>query len=273
MMEMKKATEKYRYSMILLKELVKTDFKLRYQGSVLGMVWSVLKPIMMFAIMYVVFVHFLRFGADVPHFAVALLAGNVLWAFFTEATGRGMQSVMERGDLLRKINFPKYIVVISATVSALINLTINLTVVVIFAAINGVSFGWGVLLLPVFILQLYLLALGLAFLLSALYVKFRDVQHIWDVLLQGAFFATPIIFPITMIYYMSPIGAKIMLMSPVAQVIQDVRYHLIWQGTGTVWNMIENPFIRLIPVGVSIGAFVLGMVVFRKNSKRFAEEI
>lgn len=83
-------------NIILLKELVKTDFKLRYQGSVMGYVWSVLKPLMLFAVMYVVFIYFLRFGADVPHFAVALLLGMVLWSFFTETTTLGMQSIVIR---------------------------------------------------------------------------------------------------------------------------------------------------------------------------------
>ena len=88
---------------ILLKELIKTDFKLRYQGSVIGYLWSIVKPLMLFAIMYVVFIHFLRLGGDVPHFPVALLLGNVIWSFFSEATNMGMVSIVNRGDLLRKL--------------------------------------------------------------------------------------------------------------------------------------------------------------------------
>ena len=115
-----------RRNQILLRELVITDFKLRYQGSILGYVWSLLKPLMLFAIMYVVFIHFLRFGNGIPHFAVALLLGIVMWTFFIEATNQGMQAIVLRGDLIRKINFPKYIIVISGTISALINLIFNL---------------------------------------------------------------------------------------------------------------------------------------------------
>ena len=121
-----------RRNRILLRELVITDFKLRYQGSVLGYLWSLLKPLMLFAIMYVVFVHFLRFGKNIEHFAVAMLLGIVMWTFFTEATGQGMQAIVSRGDLIRKINFPKYIIVVSGTISALINLTLNLVVVFVF---------------------------------------------------------------------------------------------------------------------------------------------
>ena len=97
---------------ILLREMVKTDFKLRYQGSAVGYLWSILKPLMLFAIMYVVFIHFLRLGGDVPHFAVALLLANVIWGFFSEATNMGMVSIVSRGDLLRKLNFSKEIIVI-----------------------------------------------------------------------------------------------------------------------------------------------------------------
>jgi ABC-2 type transport system permease protein len=131
-----------RRNRILLRELVVTDFKLRYQGSVLGYLWSLLKPLMLFAILYVVFVHFLRFGVGLDHFAVSLLLGIVLWSFFTEATSQGMQAIVGRGDLIRKINFPKYIIVISATISALINLLFNLVVVLVFMIIDGVDFKW-----------------------------------------------------------------------------------------------------------------------------------
>ena len=123
---------------ILLKELIKTDFKLRYQGSLVGYLWSILKPLMMFTIMYLVFVRFLRLGGNVPHFEVALLLANVIWGFFSEATAMGMVSIVTRGDLLRKLNFSKHIIVISAVAGAAINFSINLFVVLVFAILNGV---------------------------------------------------------------------------------------------------------------------------------------
>ena len=126
-----------RNNRILLKELTKTDFKLRYQGSVLGYLWALLRPLMMFAILYVVFAKLLRFGGDIPHYPVYLLTGTTLWSFFTECTSQGIQSIIIRGDLLRKISFPKYIVTVSSTLTAVINLLINLVVVIIFALING----------------------------------------------------------------------------------------------------------------------------------------
>src|SRR5690349_2541607 len=137
-----------RRNRILLRELVITEFKLRYQGSVLGYLWSLLKPLMLFTILYFVFVRFLKFGEGIEHFEVSLLLGIVMWTFFTEATGQGMQAIVARGDLIRKINFPKYIIVISGTISALINLLLNLVVVLLFIIINGVDIKWSILLLP-----------------------------------------------------------------------------------------------------------------------------
>ena len=176
-----------RKNRILLRELVVTDFKLRYQGSVLGYIWSVLKPLFLFAILYVVFVYVLQMDRGVPHFAVTLLLGVVLWSFFTEATSNGLGSIVNRGDLIRKLNFPKYIIVISGTISSLINLGINLLVVILFALINGVDFTWHVLWMIPLVLELYVFALGIAMLLSALNVKFRDTGYIWEIFLQAAF--------------------------------------------------------------------------------------
>jgi len=261
-----------RKNRILLRELVKTDFKLRYQGSLLGHLWSVLRPLLMFAIMYTVFVHFLRFGAGIPHFAIALLLAQVLWLFFVEATSQGMMSIMNRGDLIRKINFPKYIIVISSTISAVINLGINLCVVLIFALINGVEFHWYIFLAPLLIIQLYVLAVGLAFGLSALYVKFRDIGQIWEVLLQGAYFATPIIYPITMISAISPIAAKILMLNPMAQIIQDMRYLVVSPANVTVWQL-NSWYYAIIPVVLSLTIIIFSSIFFSRRSKRFAEDI
>ena len=153
---------------VLLYELVKTDFKLRYQGSFLGILWSVLKPLLLFAVMYVVFVRFLKFTDGTATYPIILLLGISLWGFFTEATNIGMNSIVARGDLMRKINFPKYIVILSSMASALISLSINLIVVILFAIITGVEFTPNVLLVPLSIIQLFLLAFGVALILSTM---------------------------------------------------------------------------------------------------------
>lgn len=229
--------------------------------------------------MYVVFVRFLRFGAGIPHFAVSLLLAQTLWSFFQEATSQGMRAIVDRGDLLRKINFPKYIVVISSTVSAFINLLISLVVVLVFMIINGVEFRWTVILFPLLIIELYVFALAIAFLLSTLYVKFRDIGHIWDVIMQIWFYLTPIIYPLSQIINMGGYGllaAKaLLILNPVAQVIQDARYVMVTTQTETIWNTVGAGFslLRIIPIVVIIAMFAIGVVVFRKNSRKFAEEL
>ncbi|HRQ86569.1 MAG TPA: ABC transporter permease [Candidatus Saccharibacteria bacterium] len=269
---MKNSITKSQKNFILWKELVKTDFKLRYQGSVLGILWSVLRPLMLFAVMYVVFVEFLRFTDGTPTFPVVLLLGITLWGFFAEATGLGMNAIVGRGDLLRKINFPKYIVILSAATSSLIGLTINICVVLIFAVLSGVQFTWLVLLVPLGILQLMVLALGFSFILSTLYVKFRDVSHIWEVIAQVLFYAIPIIYPMIMVIERSAVAAQVMLLNPIAQTIQDIRHNLIApETTVTTWNYVESLHLAIIPLVLTVAIFITGIVIFNKNSKKFAE--
>ncbi len=261
-----------RKNRILLKELAKTDFKLRYQGSVLGYLWALLRPLMMFAILYIVFSKLLRIGSDIPHYPVYLLCGTTLWSFFTECTSQGIQAIIVRGDLLRKISFPKYIVVVSSQLTALINLGINLIVIVIFALINGVMPTWSWLLIVFPILELYVLSLGIAFLLGSINVKYRDITSIWDVIVQALFYAVPIIYPIQMVASTSVKAAKLILLNPIAQCIQDVRYNLITTETVTTWNYVLNPTV-IIPILIVIVILVLGALTFRRKSKFFAEEI
>lgn len=257
---------------MLLTELTKTDFKLRYQGSVLGYLWALLRPLLMFAILYIVFAKLLQFGNDIPHYPVYLLTGTVLWSFFTECSQQGIQAMVGRGDLIRKISFPKYIVTVSTTLTAVINLLINLVVIVIFALINGVtpSFSW-LLVLPL-IFELYLLALGISFLLGSINVKYRDIGSIWDVLIQALFYAVPIIYPIAMVAETSTWAAKVILLNPIAQVIQDVRWSLITPATVTTSGFV-GVWAELVAMGIVLGIFVIGALVFRQRSRFFAEEI
>ena len=275
-----KLKTRYRESWLILRELVKTDFLLRYQGSFLGIAWSVLKPLMLFCVMYVVFVKFLRFSDGTETFPLVLLLGISLWNFFTEATTLGLCSMTTRGDLLRKINFPKYIIVISATINALICLAINLGVVVAACILSGVQFTANVLWLPLNLLQLYALALAVALLLSTLNVYFRDAQHIWEVFLQGLFYATPIIYPLSMVgdklASVAPgvglLVEKLMLLNPAAQVIQDIRHNLIAPlTTDTIWTLSDNLLFQLIPVVLTFVLLGLGIHVFKKYSPKFAE--
>lgn len=258
----------------LLLELVKTDFKLRYQGSAIGYAWSLLKPIMLFAIMYVVFVQFLRFGEGIPHYTVILLLGIVMWTFFVEATNQGMLAVVARGDLIRKIKFPKYIIVLSSTISALINFLLNVLVVTVFAVFDGVQFGWSILLFPLTIAVLYAFALGLAFLLSAIYVKYRDIAPIWEIVSQALFYGTPIIYPLQLVMGNSLFAAQLLMASPIAALFQNARVQF-FGGTDTITSsQLSSSLVYLAtPYVLIVVVIALAVVYFRASQKNFAENL
>ena len=253
----------------ILREMVSTDFKVRYQGSVLGYLWSLLKPLFLFAILYVIFTYIIPLGKGIEHFPVYLLTGVVLWGFFTEATSMGAISVVSHGDLIRKISIPRYLVVVASSLSALINLGLNLVVIFVFALLNGLfpTLQW-LLLIPLLI-ELYCLALGTAFLLSALYVKFRDVTYIWEVFLQAGFYATPIIYPLLNV----PVDLhKWFFLNPMAQIIQDARYALVTHTSITIWSTIHSAVVFL-PFLIIIVIAIFGGTFFKRRSKYFAEDI
>lgn len=262
-----------RKNRILLHELTKTDFKLRYQGSVLGYLWAIIRPMLLFGILYLIFAKFLRFGDEIPHYPVYLLTGTVLWNFFTECTNQGIQSLIIRSDLMRKVSFPKWIIVLSATMTALINLGINLIVIIVFALLSGVSPSFRWLIVPFLILELYLLSFGIALFLGSINVKYRDISSIWEVLLQALFYAVPIIYPLSMVQSYSPLAAKILILNPIAQVIQDIRYNLITTETITSWSLSSNIFVKFVPLLITALVLIFGYFVFNKKSKYFAEEI
>lgn len=257
----------------LLRELIITDFKLRYQGSALGYLWSLFRPLFLFGVLLFVFGFMLKVGSDIPYYKEYLLLGIVLWSFFVEATNNGLRAIVDRGDLLRKIKFPRYIVVVSGTISALINLGISLAVVFIFMAFSGVSITPMVLLLPLLIVELYVFTLALSFLLSALYVKFRDISYVWELLIQAAFYATPILYPLSLVKDKSHLLAKLLLINPMAQIIQDARYILITNRTDTLIGETGRWYYSLIPVAIVIIISIWATIYFRKHSRTFAEDI
>jgi ABC-2 type transport system permease protein len=257
----------------LLRELVATEFKLRYQGSALGYMWSLVRPLILFGIMLTVFGFILKISSNIEHYPVYLLLGIVLWSFFVEATNTGLQSIVGRGDLIRKINFPKYIIVVSGTVSALINLGISLLVVLVFILASGVELRPIALLFPILLIELYVLALALAFFLGALYVKYRDITYMWELGLQAAFYATPILYPMSLVIGKSHLLAKLMLLNPMAQIVQDSRYVLITPQTDTLVKLTHHWPVVLVPGVIVLITIVSATAYFRHNSAYFAEEV
>lgn len=255
----------------LLSELVRTDFKLRYQGSVLGYAWSLLRPLFMFLILYLVFTKFIRLGDSVPHYPIYLLLGIVLWQFFADMTNQSLSSIVARGDLIRKIRIPRWMIVLTSSVSAVINLGLNLIVFAVLMALNQVPIVVSVVWLPVALLEIYVFGVGLALLLSAAYVKYRDLSFIWDVIMQAGFYMTPIIYPLSLIT--SVTVQKLLLLNPVAQAIQDARNVVITQETITIAEVWGGSAARLIPVAISLVVLIIGVLYFKKETKYFAENI
>jgi len=249
--------------------MVATDFKVRYQASFLGYLWTLLRPLALFTILYMVFVRLLRIGASIPYNAIYLLLGIVIWGFFAEVTIQGLAALVARVDLLRKISFPRYVVIASVGVSALISFALSMVVIVFFMVVARVPLRADILWLPLLFIELVAFSLSLAFFLSALYVRYRDMSYIWEVVLQAAFYATPIIFPLTLI---RATYARILLLSPMAQIIQDARYCLITDKTETMTQLFGTPWARVIPVGITVVMLLSSVLFFRRQAPMFAEE-
>ncbi len=255
----------------LLSELVRTDFKLRYQGSILGYAWSLLRPLLLFLILYVVFVKFLKIGNSVPHYPVYLLLGMVIWNFFIEMTSQSVGVVVGRGDLIRKVRIPRWILVVATSFSALINLLLNLLVVIIFMIFNRVHPHLSMLFLPLLLIEAYLFALGVSFFLAAAFVKYRDISYIWEVVLQAFFYLTPILYPLSRIK--SVLFQKLMLLNPMAQTIQQARYVSVTRQTLTIDVVFRGGWDMYLPYVFIVLTLAIGCSYYFKQSKKFAENI
>jgi ABC-2 type transport system permease protein len=255
----------------LLWQLVVTDFKLRYQGSVLGYVWSLLRPLLLFGVLYVIFTYVLPLGKGVPHYGAYLLLGVVLWSFFVEATTMGMNSIVGRGDMVRKVKVSKAAIVVASTLSASVNLLFNLAVVAFFMAITRVEIQTTAIFFPLIIIELVAIAMAISFFLSALYVKFRDIAPIWEVILQVMFYATPIIYPLQIVPSLDL--QQLIMLNPLAQILQDARSMLITPETITGHEILPFWLSVVLPAVVVLGLVVVATLFFRKSSKTFAEDL
>lgn len=253
----------------LVKELALTDFKLKYQGSALGYLWSLVKPIMTFLVLLFVFTRIFRVGESVEHYPVYLLLGIVMWGFFTEITSTSIISIVSKGELIRKIYFPRIVLVISQSTTGLITFMLNFLVVIVFLFFSGIFLNTTAVFVPLLILELFVLTIGVSLILSSLYVRFRDISHIWEVLMMAAFYATPILYPLSLV----PSGlAKILMLNPAAQIIQDARYILVTKDSSTAWSVLGSSLFW-IPYVATIAIFIFGYWFFQKSAAKFAEEV
>lgn len=253
--------------------LAVTDFRLRFFGSVLGYVWQLMRPLMLFGVLYAVFSLFLNFTGPERYYPVALLLGIVLFSFFAESTAGSVRSLPMRESLVRKIDFPRLAVPLATVLTALFNLALNLVPVVIFLLAAGGRPRLSWLEVPFLVLLLALFASGLAMLLSALFVRYRDVEPIWEVTLQAMFYASPIFYTLELVAQKSnPTIAKLLLFNPFAAILQQFRHAFVDPSHRSPLNYLHGPLI-LVPILVIVIVVVLGAFVFFRAAPRIAEEL
>jgi ABC-2 type transport system permease protein len=250
--------------------LAATDFKLRFFGSALGYLWTLMRPLLLFGVLYFVFTEVVRFGDDIEHYPVYLLASIMLFTFFAESTSRGVTSLMERENLLRKVRFPRMVIPLSVTLNALFNLGLNLIVVFVFVFASGIEPRWSWLQLIPLIGLLVALATGVTMLLSALYVRYRDMLPIWEVVLQVLFYASPVIYVVAALP--DSIERESMA-SPISAVLTQMRHALIDPDAPTAGQAIGGDVRLLIPLAIVVVLFAVGLWVFTREAPRIAENL
>lgn len=253
----------------------RTDYKLTYFGSALGYVWSFMQPLMFFGVLYLVFAQLLTFNKNVPDFPVLLLMNIVLFSFFQAGTGGAVTSVVMRESLVRKMHFPRLVIPLATVITASINLFFNLVVVLLFMVAYGVRPRLTWLLLPVLVLALFLFVSGVAMLLSALYVRYRDISQIWGVISQALYFATPVFILIDQILKHGHTVTRLYLCNPVATILQQARHWMIGgpRGGASPAAIMGGKIWLLAPGGIAVGVCLLGFWVFRREAPRIAEEL
>ena len=210
-------------------------------------------------------------GEGVPFFNISLLLGIVVWNFFAEATTRSVTSIVDRGDLIRKIKIPRYLIVLSTIISAGINFLLSFLVVGVFVILSDADVTLRALYILPSVVELLLLVFAASFFLSAVYVHFRDINYIWEVVLQFVFYATPIIYPLSLIPNTTVKG--LMLVNPMAQIVQDMRWALVYDGTERLATHSISSLNSIAPFAIVIIGFILGLAVFNNQAPSFAENV
>lgn len=253
----KKIREKVQKHQFLFEELVKRDFKQKYKGTVLGMAWSVLYPLLNLLVMRLVFTQF--FGRNTPHYTTYLFAGNVLFSYFREATRGGMGALMANRHVVTMINVPKYIFLLSKNVSTLINLGLTLLVFFLFAALDGITFGWHFLMLVYPVACLIVLCVGVGLILSGLYVFFQDTQYLYDIFLTVLNYMSAIFYTVDSF---SPAAQNAFLLNPVYCAIKYVRMI-------TIDGVIPGISLHLLLLAYSLATVAIGAVIYKKKNHKF----
>jgi ABC-2 type transport system permease protein len=250
--------------------LAVTDWRLRFYGSALGYAWTLARPFAFFGVIYVVFTEVAKIGNDIKNYGICILFSMVLFQFFAEATGGSVTAIVRREGLLRKMRFPHLAIPLSTVLTALMNLVATLAAVFVFAIASGVYPNWGWLELPVLIALLTVVATGVGLLLSVLYVRYRDVQPIWEVFSQMLFYASPVLYVATMV---PESYQRAYLANPISATLTEMRASVVDPTARHAWDAIGDPIRILIPLGIVAFTFALGLWVFKREAPRFAENL
>lgn len=241
----------------LFEELVKRDFKQKYKRTSLGMVWSMLAPLMTLLVMALVFTKF--FGRDTPHFIIYLFCGNLLFNFFKESTSGGMTSLAANSGIITKVNVPKYLFLFSKNVSALINFGLTLVIFFVFVAIEGIPFRWNFLLLIYPIVCLTIFNMGVGLILSGMYVIFKDIKYLYDI------FTMLLMYLSAIFYNIEVFALKVQYLFYLNPVYVYIRYF----RKIVIDNDIPEPSFHLLCLFYAVVVFVIGCVIYKKYNYKF----
>jgi ABC-2 type transport system permease protein len=247
------------------------EFRLKFFGSVLGYFWQLMRPLLLFGVLYFVFTELVRLGGGVQDYPVILLMGIIIYTFYAEATGTAVGSVPDRESLVRKVHFPRLVIPLSVVLTTFLNFILNFVVVMLFVLASGIAPRWSWLEIVPLVIALGLLSTGIGTLLAALFVRYRDVRPIWDVILQMTFYGSPILYPIEKIPDESL--QRLIMCSPLAVIVQQARHAIIDADAPSAAEVMGGAVWLLIPLAVLIGVCVLGYVVFDRSAPHIAEEL
>jgi ABC-2 type transport system permease protein len=254
----------------LLYLIAVTEFKRTYFGTALGYVWSLVRPLLLFAVLLFVFTQIFRLGSEVPNYPVLLLFNVVLFTFFQEATSASVMSVVNQESVVRKTQFPRLVIPLAVVLTGLFNLGLNLIAVFIFILAYGVDPIWGWLLLPVVVALLAVLTTAVSMLLSSLFVRFRDVQIIWSVLVMALFYGTPLLYPLELVPQRFQ---DLILLNPLTPLFVQARHWIIDPSAETAVEA-AGSWLALAPsILIFAGICAIAVVTFNRAAPHIAEEL
>lgn len=250
-----------------------TEFKRVYFGTVLGYLWSLIRPLLLFSVLLLVFTQVFRVGSNkVEHYPVFLLMGIVLYTFFSEATSNAVTSVVSQEGVVRKTQFPRAVIPLATSVTAAFNLLLNLIIVLVFILAFGVTPAWTWLLFPVALAFLFVGAAGLSMALSALYVRFRDTAIIWVVVAQVLLYLTPILYPVNALG--EETKERLLMVNPLSVIFEQVRVWVLHEPQAPTAVEAAGGWLGLLPAAVLFfGVIAYGAWFFNREAPRIAEAL